>query len=237
MLALALGAGLVAGAISWGIGEGVANAWVPPFETANMMGNTIKKVRFEDQTAADSKNATLAFAILGAVTGASLGLAGGLARSATVAGMKAALAGLVLGAAAGAGAALALLPVYFHALDVSQEALSRDLMLPLLVHAGIWAACGFAGGLAFGIGVGARRTRLINAALGGLIGAAIGAALYEIVGAAAFPADRTTSPVAITWKARLLARILVAVLSALLAALMINAAGSRSEPAPPKRAA
>ena len=122
----------------------------------------------------------------------------------------------------GAGASLALLPVYFHALDRAQEELSRDLTLPLLIHGGIWAACGLAGGLALAIGLGAGRTRVINAAVGGLMGAVLGAALYELIGATAFPLDKTTSPLATTWIARLLARMLVATLSGLLAAVAIN---------------
>ena len=47
----------------------------------------------------------------------------------------------------------------FDALDKAQEELSRDLTLPLLIHGGIWAACGLAGGVALAIGLGAGRTR------------------------------------------------------------------------------
>jgi hypothetical protein len=81
--------------------------------------------------------------------------------------------------------------------------------------------------MAYAIGLGAGRTRLINAAVGGLVGAVLGAALYEMIGAAALPADKTTSPLAMTGTARLLARLLVATLSAMLAAVVINMAAWR----------
>jgi len=122
---------------------------------------------------------------------------------------------------------LALLPFYFRALDKAQEELSRDLTLPLLIHGGIWAACGLAGGMAFAIGLGAGGSRLIKGAVGGLIGALLGAALYEMIGATAFPHDLTTSPLATIWIPRLLARLLVATLSGLLAAVVINTAARR----------
>ena len=144
-----------------------------------------------------------------------------------MAGMGSSVVGLVLGAVLGAGTSLALLPFYFRALDKAQEDLSRDLTLPLLVHGGIWAACGLAGGAAFAIGLGAGRIRLIKAAVGGLIGAVFGAALYELIGATAFPTDKTTYPLATIWIARLLARLLVATLSGLLAAVVINTAARR----------
>jgi len=224
-VATAILAGLVAGIVSWLVGEAVINAFRPPYHAQNVMGQTIMKASFKDQSAADVKNATLAFAVLGGVLGAALGTAGGLARKSAWAGIVSSVVGLVLGGVLGAGSSLALLPVYFTALDRAQEELSRDLTLPLLVHGGIWAACGLAGGVAFGIGLGAGRTRVINAALGGLIGAVVGAALYEIIGATAFPTDKTTSPLAMTGKARLLARLLVAILSAMLAAVVINMQG------------
>ncbi len=135
----------------------------------------------------------------------------------------------MLGSLLAAGASLGLLPLYFRALDQDQEGLSRDLTLPLVVHAGIWAAAGLAGGLAFGIGLGGGRDRLIKAAIGGLLGAALGAALYEMCGAMAFPGDRTTTPLSLTWQTRLLARLLVAILAALIAAVVVNMPGPATQ--------
>jgi hypothetical protein len=222
LVTTALVAGLAAGFVAWLIGEAVVNAFVPPYQIQNVMGQSIKRATFQDQAAADSKNATLAFAVLGGVLGAVMGIAGGLARRSTRAAVVSSAVGLVLGGVLGAGASLAFLPVYFSALDRSQEELSRDLTLPLFVHGGIWAACGLAGGVAFGIGLCGGRTRTINAAIGGLIGAVVGAVLYEMIGAMALSADKTTNPLATTGTARLLARLLVATLSGTLAAVVID---------------
>ncbi len=225
LVAMAVMAGLIAGVVSWLIGEAVVTVFRPPYQATHVMGQTIMKASFQDQSAADTKNATLAFAVLGGMLGAALGMAGGLARKSTRAGLESSVVGLVLGVALGALASLALLPVYFMALERAQEELSRDLTLPLFVHGGIWAACGLAGGLAFGIGLGVGRTRVINAALGGLMGAVVGAVLYEVIGAMAFPTGKTTIPLPIDGKVRLLARLLVATLSGMLAAVVINMQG------------
>ncbi len=222
LCSLALGAGLLAGLGSWLIGEATVDAFKPPMAQFEMMGQTLFKAQFEDQLSADAKNATLAFAVLGGTLGLALGIAGGLARKSGRAGFRAGVFGLVLGGLVGSGISLALLPIYHHALARSPEEMSHDIILPLLVHGGIWSACGLAGGVAFGIGLGAGRGRVFNAALGGLIGAALGAALYEIVGVAMFPASKTTSPISLTWNTRLLARMLVASLSGLLAAAVVN---------------
>src|SRR4051812_46191880 len=73
--AITIGAGFVAGAVSWLVGEMVLDAFVPPLQTTEMMGQIIMKARFEDQSAADFKNAILAFSILGGVLGAAMGAA------------------------------------------------------------------------------------------------------------------------------------------------------------------
>jgi hypothetical protein len=186
------------------------------------------KARFEDQSEADFRNATLAFAILGGVLGVALGVAGGLARGHLPNGLRAGGAGLILGTLLGAGSSLLFLPVYFRALSQAQEEVSRDIVMPLMVHGGIWAACGVAGGAALGMGV--RGTRnVLKGALGGLIGAALGAALYEMIGAAALPTARTTIPIPPGWESRLLARLLVASLTGFLAANVISMPSQRSQ--------
>ena len=96
--------------------------------------------------------------------------------------------------------------------------------MPLAVHDGIWAACGLAGGVAFGFGLGGERTKVAVAGMGGLIGAALGGALYELIGAMVFPGDQTTNPLSVTWRTRLLARLLVATLGAVAAATVVSAA-------------
>jgi hypothetical protein len=225
---ITIGAGVIAGAVSWVIGEMVFHAFVPPLQTTEMMGQIIIKARFEDQSAADFKNATLAFSLLGGVLSGALGAAGGLTRKSGRGGMLGAVAGLVLGSLAGALSSLALLPLYFRALDLTPEELARDIVLPLMVHGGIWASCGLAAGIAFGLGSGGGRGRIMNAGLGALVGAALGAALYEMVAATAFPNDKTTSPLSISWQTRLFARLLVATLAAAVMAAVVNMPTRRS---------
>jgi hypothetical protein len=233
----ALGAGLVAGVASWLIGELVRETFKPPLQTQVMMGQVIKKAKFEDQSAADFRNATLAFTILGGLMGAALGMAGGLAGKSPAAGPIAAAVGVLVGSLFAAGASLGFLPLYFRALDVSQEALSHDLVLPLVVHAGIWAACGLAGGVAFGFGLRAGATHIAKCGIGGLIGAALGAAIYELIGAMVFPAAVTTRPLSLSWSTRLMARLLVAILAAVMAAVFVSSAGgsANSDPGGPIR--
>jgi len=229
---LAACTGLLAGVGAWLIGEAALTAFRPPYERQQVMGQTILKASFQDQSAADCKNAALAFAALGGLLGLALGLAGGLARRNVSSGVKAGVVGLVLGGLLAASASLAIVPVYYRALDRAQEEMSHDLVLPLMVHGGIWSVCGLAGGIAFGIGLGGGRARVLNAALGGLIGAALGAALFEMIGAMAFPAAKTTSPISFTWGSRLFARLLVACLTGLVAAAIVK--GPEPSPRAPR---
>jgi hypothetical protein len=124
----------------------------------------------------------------------------------------------------GTVSSLGLLPVYFRALDVAQEELSRDLVLPLMIHCGIWAACGLAAGTAFGLGLRLGMAQIARSGIGGLIGAALGGSIYELMGAMVFPDHMTTSPLSLTWSTRLLARLLVATLAAVMAAAFVSPA-------------
>jgi hypothetical protein len=157
---------------------------------------------------------TVSFAQQGAILGAILGLAGGLARRSARAGLLAALVGLALGAAAAAGAAYGLLPVYYDKFDPQED----PLIYTLFTHGAIWAAAGTAAGLAFGLGLGGRR-RWVRGALGGLLGGVAATMLYDMVGALAFPLDKTNDPVSATLVTRLFAQLAVAVLVAAGAAL------------------
>ena len=67
-------------------------------------------------------------------------------------------------------------------------------MLPLLTLGSICSSVGAAGGLAFGIGLGGR-DRWMKSLLGGLVGAALATVVYELVGAIAFPTDKTELPI------------------------------------------
>ena len=78
--AIALGAGVAAGLIAWLAGELAHGFFRPRLYKVEVMGlgMTMQPSR-ESQAAADLTNATLAFAILGGVTGLAMGFAGGLA--------------------------------------------------------------------------------------------------------------------------------------------------------------
>ena len=126
VVAIALVAGLLAGGVSWGIGEPLVEVFQPPREKTIQMGREVWTARTEDQAAADSRNATLAFTLMGTIIGAGLGLRRGLARRSVGAGIKAGLAAMVLGGVLTAASCLASLPVYFRAeVRSRQEALPR----------------------------------------------------------------------------------------------------------------
>ena len=211
--AYVLAAGVAAALASWGLGEAATDAFRPKTRVVQGSGGPMTIASPAELMATQSKNAALAYGLLGAVLGAALGLAGGLLRGSARAGANAALLGIVLGAALGVASTAALATIYHRFQDRYEENASPNLTVPLLIHGGIWATVGAAGGLAFGIGAGGRRGP--RALLGGLVGAAIGAAVYELVGALAFPLDKTVEPISLTWGSRLLARSSVALLAAI----------------------
>jgi hypothetical protein len=213
--ALVMAAAIVAGLLTWMIGERTVRFFEPPPRPTRAQGQTMNRPSFENRVAAEFKNATLTFGVFGAGLGLAMGLAGGLGRRAPRAAMTAAAFGLVLGGTAAGVASAAVLPFYYHKLDVAQESLSHDLVLPFLVHAGIWSSVGATAGLAFGIGLRSRQ-RLALVALHGLLGGLLGAAIYEILAALAFPTGRTTEPLAGAWAPRLIGRLTVSIASAAL---------------------
>ena len=157
---------------------------------------------------------TMSFAQQGALLGAILGLAGGLARRSVRAGLLSALVGFMLGGAFAAGAAYGILPIYYDTFDPQED----PLIYTMLTHGAIWAAAGIAAGLAFGLGLGGRG-RWLRGALGGLLGGIAATMLYDLVGALAFPLDKTSDPVAATLVTRLFAQLTVGLLVAAGAAL------------------
>jgi hypothetical protein len=128
--------------------------------------------------------------------------------------------------AAGSGMSFLFLPGYYQRFNPQDE----DLILPILMHGGIWSAIGAGGGLAFGIGMGGA-ARTFRALLGGLLGAVAATLLYEVVGAVLLPLAKTSQPLAATSGARLLAQLLVAVFVAAFAAAGAGAASGIQKPA------
>jgi hypothetical protein len=228
-LALTLAAGILSGLVAWLGGEACFGLFKPPVHKVNSRGIVVTVTDRREVAAADAKNASLAFALLGAAVGAAMGAAGGFARRSGRAALVAALVGTVLGAGAGAGMSAALLPRYNAYKEREPDEASRDLILPLLVHLGVWCLIGASGGLAFGIGLDASGA-LPRLVFGGLIGAAVGTAFYELIGAGAFPAAKTAQFVSATWQTRLFARLAVTVFTALVIALTAAARPSGQVP-------
>ena len=225
--ALAVGAGFLAGVLSWVAGEMALTAFKPELEEAHGMGVVLLLPSRKGEIKADTQNAALAFGLLGAILGLGLGITGGLVSGAIRIrrGAIAGLIGLAVGGALGVGASLAFVPVFNQARMANP--LSLDLTIPMLVHAGIWAAVGAGGGLAFGIGSGGDRRRIARTTIGGLVGGALAAVAYETIGALAFPLADTPRPLSLTWRSRLLARLLVATLAAAGAAAAVTLETSR----------
>ncbi len=232
--ALMLGFGTLAGLVAWLGGELCLTAFKPPRHAFNSKGIVLQVTDRREEAVADAKNAALAFALLGGAVGASLGAAGGIARGSNRAAASAALFGLAIGVAGGLCASLILLPMYnvFKATDPDKA--STDMLYPLLLHAGIWATAGIAGGLAFARGFGVKGIST-TALMGGMIGVAIATVAYEMTGVAFFPEAQTTQFISTTWQTRLFARISVAILAALGIAIAI--ADPRSRPGAAKAAA
>jgi hypothetical protein len=197
---LVLAAGLAAGLIAWAVAEA---ALVPEIGIGTRGSRAARRLPAD----VGLRNGMVSFGALGAVMGLSLGLAGGLIRRSVRAEVLAAVTGLVLGGAVGAGAARLLVPVYYENMR------SNNLIFPLIVHGGTWAALGAAAGLAFGWGLGGWRT-VVRSALGAAGAALLATIIYDFAGAALFPLAMTDRPISLTWESRLLARLLVAVLAA-----------------------
>lgn len=205
---LAMTAGLAAGFVGWLVGEATHNRLQPKILATGGIP-TIEEARAgaSAMRSALTMQAAAAFGALGAALGLALGLAGGGIRRSSRSSLIGAAVGAILGGAAGAVTPLALLPVYFQFYDPDRD----DLLLSLLTQGGIAAALGAAGGASFGIG---DRGRVARTLLGGLLGAVAGVLIYGVVGALAFPLDKTTRPISATATTRLLGRILVATLAA-----------------------
>ena len=215
LLALALAAALIAGAVSVLAGERILGHYGEALLPRPSIRPTPEEARRWRE--ARLYSAVLSFTTLAGLLGLSMGLAGGLARRAAGASVQAAIAGLLLGIAVVAPISLLLVSNFFTKYDPHSE----DLVFPLLTHGAIWSAVGAIGGLAFGWGIGGRGRWKATLA-GGFFGAAAAAALYEIVGALAFATSRTELPLSSSIATRGMAQFLVTTLSAIGAVLALN---------------
>jgi hypothetical protein len=203
-------AGLVAGLAAFGIGEATYKI-IPARRVAlNTLGTITQNVTPETQSAAEVRNAALAFAVLGGCLGGCLGMAGGLARRSGWATAAAGLLGLLLAVGLAGGVSLGTLKAFGNARVTYSE---YDMPLSMAMHGLIWGLSGAAAGLAFAVGMGGRRL-LATAPGAGFAGAVLGAIAFDLIGAGLFPMADTGDPVSITWGSRLTARLLVALATA-----------------------
>jgi hypothetical protein len=207
LLALAITAGLIAGAASWFAGEVIFNRYESDLTPTLKLQPTPDDMRRWRH--AQLYSATLTFAALGGLFGLAMGFSGGLGRRSVIASTTAAILGLVLGTVAAFSVAILLVSNFYK----KHEPQSVDMVLPLLTHGGIWAAVGAIGGLAFGLGLGAHG-RWKTSVLGGVLGAAAATVIYEIVGALAFASLKTDLPLSASITTRGMAQLLVATLPA-----------------------
>jgi hypothetical protein len=170
---------------------------------------TIIQTTLATENRATSRNATLAFTILGCVTGLALGSAGGLVARSGRRAIVVGIAGAILGALAGLGGTLAFLRIFFR----HQAPNPNDLWTPILGHGAIWATIGAAGAIAFVAGVG-RWRRLPEALLGACGGAILATIAFHVLCTALFPDARSTEPLSNSAVVRLVGRFLVTVLIA-----------------------
>jgi hypothetical protein len=203
-------AGLVAGLTAFGIGEATYRIIPARRIMLNTMGTIAPAITAEHQTAADIRNAALAFAVLGGCLGGCLGVAGGLARRSFGASVAAGLLGLLLAAGLAGGVSLGTLKAVADARVMHAD---YDMPLSMTMHGLIWGLSGAAAGLAFAVGLGGRRL-LATAPAAGFAGAVLGAIAFDLIGACLFPLAETGDPVSITWASRLTARLLVALATA-----------------------
>lgn len=185
---IALASGVAAGLIAWGVGELTRGMFKPRLHKVQVLLETFIQPTTQSQLAADLKNATLAFAILGAATGLAMGIGGGLVGRAWSRALTAGLGMGAIGGMIGTLASWALLALTSRRLVPDPN----DLVTPLLIHSGIGLAIGAVGGVAFaaGMGLGRRSPKVIE---GACLGALLGTILVHLLGAVIFPDPETLS--------------------------------------------
>lgn len=224
----ALGAALMAGLMSWYIGERTMDYFKPSEAALSDRFNPGPLVR--ELAVLVPRNVAITYGTLGALLGFTMGLAGGLARRSVGTGLAAGLGGALLGTVAGAALSFALVPLFMASFDPTQPTLIKMI----LTRGGIWGSIGSATGLAFGLGLGHRR-RLARVLLGGFLGGIAGTILFEVSNAMIDPLGLNDQTIPTTLFARLLASLSVAVgvaVGIVLAARNPKTIGARGHQAP-----
>jgi hypothetical protein len=206
-MALLLGMAVLAGTCSWIVGEYVLDHFKPS-EAAAAQAYNFAALNKETEHA-NALNGAVAFGVLGGLLGIAMGVGGGCAARSVQGAMIGAVFGLVLGTAAGALPSLVIMPWQWQ--HRNDDPSSTAILMPLLIHFGLWSGVGLAAGLAFAVGAGGfKPLRLLEAGLVGLAGAMAGTFIFEMVGAMLFPLSRTLEPFSQSPETRLLARLCVA---------------------------
>jgi hypothetical protein len=228
IMMLIFGLAILAGTCAWIVGEFALDHYKPS-EKAASQAYAFAALNSEIAQA-NALNGAIAFGVLGAVLGIAMGVGGGLTARSARGAVLGAVIGLVLGAAAGALPSFWIMPWQWkHRHD---DPATTDILMPLLVHLGLWSTVGLAAGLAFALGAGGfRPLRLLEAGLAGLAGAMLGTFVFEMLGATLFPLSWTLEPFSITPETRLLARLCVAGFVALGAIVVVpSVLGRKSAP-------
>jgi len=198
---------ILAGLAAWQVGEyTISYAKLSPAVAENYRDSTGLNA---EMPGVNSVNGALTFGALGGFVGLAMGLAGGVSRRSPASAILGAVLGLIIGAALGALPSPMIMPWQWR--HRNDDPFNADLLMPFLIHLGLWTPLGLAAGLAFGIGKsGFNPPRLVEAGLAGLIGAVLGVFVFEVTGALFFPAAATTNPFSLTAGTRLLARLCIA---------------------------
>jgi hypothetical protein len=205
--------GAVAGVLSWIAGELSQGVFKAELVKQVLLTGTFDLPTLLTQNVADFKNAMLATALLGGIMGFMMGLAGGVAVGSKVRGLVVGLIAAVACGLIGAGAARGLLPHFYKRLAPDPN----DLMTPILIHGGIWAALGAASAAAFAIGIKARR-EFFYIVVNATIAAFSASFLYHTAAEGLFPDAASSEPIAKFSSARLLAAAFVTMAAAVGAA-------------------
>jgi hypothetical protein len=208
--ALTLAAALLAGLVSWALGEWAVVHFAPRPEEilreAHRSGSTWHATVKLERVAL-MRSSLVSYGSLGALLGFALGLCGGRTLRSNV---MAASSGLVVGGLGAMAGAWLFLPIHFRDVDFAlANTIERGLVVPLTVHAGMWVPIGLAAGLALGISLGGV-ARTIRTVVGGALGAAVGTVVYDLVGSLTFSAGPTAEPIPTTLWLRLIAHVGIA---------------------------
>jgi len=209
---MVIGLAIVAGVAAWAVGEAGLDHFQPSAAAASQAYSFAAVNKETERT--NALNGAMIFGAFGGLLGLAMGLGGGLARRSAAGAIVGGIIGLLLGAAAGALPAFILMPWQWR--HRNDDPSATQILVPLLLHFGLWAGLGLTAGIAFSVGNGRfKGLRLLEAGVAGLAGAMLGTFIFEMIGAILFPLGGTLLPISATPETRLIARLCVAVFVAL----------------------